>query len=489
MNSPGWSYRRYLPEHLKDRLAQPYISRIVPREDGFYFEISDPGYEGGYVLDLGPAAGGERRKIPVSGGSFTVGGLDIETDFSFCVARAGGTRRSQAPVTGSRFAASLAASEGLAFFPGADPADISSLRTVRTCRAPGVTVGYLHPADAEYSFSGRYLCSPSLLKLPGGALLASCDVFAGTAPQNLSIIFRSDDGGASWRHVCELFPCFWGKLFLSGGRLYMLACSTEYGDLLIGRSDDGGESWTAPSVIARGSCARDRAGWHRAPMPVVEHGGLVMTDVQWGSWKEKFFLDAILSAPAGADLLDPSVWKISGLRHSSNFVDGLPESVRGGIEGSVAVRPDGSVCDILRLADGCALTLDVSLDGGSPEFTAGRLTAFPSTPSKADVIRDPVSGKYLSIVSYRLEEPKTRRNLLSLIASEDLENWRLLCHIIDMRDADPAFFGFQYADFIIDGNDILLLSRTAFSHAHSFHDSNFITFHRIKNFRMLSLSV
>ncbi|MBO4322139.1 MAG: hypothetical protein J5919_03990, partial [Clostridia bacterium] len=160
MNSPGWSYRRYLPEHLKDRLAQPYISRIVPREDGFYFEISDPGYEGGYVLDLGPAAGGERRKIPVSGGSFTVGGLDIETDFSFCVARAGGTRRSQAPVTGSRFAASLAASEGLAFFPGADPADISSLRTVRSCRAPGVTVGYLHPADAEYSFSGRYLCSP-----------------------------------------------------------------------------------------------------------------------------------------------------------------------------------------------------------------------------------------------------------------------------------------------------------------------------------------
>ena len=54
---------------------------------------------------------------------------------------------------------------------------------------------------------------------------------------------------------------------------------------------------------------------------------------------------------------------------------------------------------------------------------------------------------------------------------------------MDLRDADPAFFGFQYADFIIDGNDILLLSRTAFSHAHSFHDSNFITFHRIKNFR------
>ena len=101
MNSPGWSYRRYLPEHLRDRLAQPYISRIVPREDSFYFEISDPGYEGGYVLDLGQAAGGERRKIPFEGKSFAVGGLEKETDFSFCVARACGTGSSVAAVTGS----------------------------------------------------------------------------------------------------------------------------------------------------------------------------------------------------------------------------------------------------------------------------------------------------------------------------------------------------------------------------------------------------
>ncbi|MBO7360637.1 MAG: hypothetical protein J6V48_05860, partial [Clostridia bacterium] len=135
--------------------------------------------------------------------------------------------------------------------------------------------------------------------------------------------------------------------------------------------------------------------------------------------------------------------------------------------------------------DGSALMLDISTEKGSPSFPGGRVIPIPSTASKADVIRDPVSGCYLSAVSYLLEEPKTRRNLLSLIASEDLEHWRLLCHVVDMRDADPAFFGFQYADFIIDGNDILLLSRTAFSHAHSFHDSNFITFHRIKNFRKM----
>ena len=35
------------------------------------------------------------------------------------------------------------------------------------------------------------------------------------------------------------------------------------------------------------------------------------------------------------------------------------------------------------------------------------------------------------------------------------------------------------------GDDLLALSRTAFNGAHSFHDSNFITFHRISNFRTL----
>ena len=45
--------------------------------------------------------------------------------------------------------------------------------------------------------------------------------------------------------------------------------------------------------------------------------------------------------------------------------------------------------------------------------------------------------------------------------------------------------GSQYPDWQFDGEDIICLVRTAYDGAHNFHDSNRITFHRIKNFRRL----
>ncbi|MFR1758296.1 MAG: hypothetical protein ACLSX2_01165 [Christensenellaceae bacterium] len=143
------------------------------------------------------------------------------------------------------------------------------------------------PQDERYSFSGRYLCSPSLAVLPSGALVASMDVYAPREPQNLTLVMISRDGGASWRPRCQLFPCFWGKLFVHAGALYMLGVSTEYGDLLIARSDDEGASFSAPTRLIPGSGRSARGGVHRAPVPVVEAGGRLYTAVEWGGWRTR----------------------------------------------------------------------------------------------------------------------------------------------------------------------------------------------------------
>ena len=77
---------------------------------------------------------------------------------------------------------------------------------------------------------------------------------------------------------------------------------------------------------------------------------------------------------------------------------------------------------------------------------------------------------------------------MSLFVSDDLDHWHTALDLIDYSHRDPLEFGFQYVYFEIEANDILYVCRTAMNGAHNFHDSNYTTFHRIKNFRNLSSS-
>ncbi len=46
----------------------------------------------------------------------------------------------------------------------------------------------------------------------------------------------------------------------------------------------------------------------------------------------------------------------------------------------------------------------------------------------------------------------------------------------------PEYTGFQYVDWLFDGDDLIFVSRTAYNGAHNYHDANHLTFHRVKNF-------
>lgn len=447
----GWSYPHYRPLHEKERLRAPYICRTAPFERGFEFDFKDTVKCSSYKLFVRKADSEEADIFDLTRCSGRVEGLEDGTDYCFRVEREDGAS--------------------------------SSERLVRTGEVPGTVVNYLHPEDTEYAFSGRYLCSPSLIRLENGDLLASIDLYASGAPQNLTLIYVSHDNGATWEHRAELFPCFWGKMFLSDGALYMLACSTEYGDVLIGRSDDGGVSWSKPTVLLRGSCHPRQVGWHRAPMPILFKDGRIMTDIQYGAWSEKVFCDAVLSAPAESDLLCAENWICTELFDAREHISPLPEKICGGIEGNLIETPNGKIIDFLRFADSTALILGYDPEEPEKEPVLERVIDFPATASKFDIVYDEVSKYYYAIVSYALDEPQTRRNLLSLIRSRDLIDWELCRHLIDRREDDPKQVGFQYVDFLIEGDDILFLSRTALNGANSFHNSNFTTFHKIENFR------
>ena len=72
------------------------------------------------------------------------------------------------------------------------------------------------------------------------------------------------------------------------------------------------------------------------------------------------------------------------------------------------------------------------------------------------------------------------------MSSPNLTDWSLVTDLIDHRPlARWQDVGFQYVDFMFDGDDLIYLCRTAMNEAHNYHDANYQTFHRIKNFRSL----
>ena len=367
----------------------------------------------------------------------------------------------------------------------------SRVRLARCADAVGTVVNYLHPDDTCYSFSGRALCSPSLVRHPDGYLLASMDVFAGEHPQNLSLIFRSDDEGKTWHYVSELMPCFWGKMFIHKGELYMLSVSTEYGDLLIGKSIDGGKTFSAPVSLLRGANGKKGyAGVHKNPQNIVYHNGRIYNTLEWGSWLDKGYYHGamVMSCDENADLLDPENWNFTPpVVHDLNWNGAAPDGKAGNIEGTLVIAPDGKIYNYMRYQtqlEKKILVFSVPDDPDAP-IEYSHPVAFDGNLSKFMIKFDEVSGRYYSIISRRIDEPKTARNLLSLVSSANLSDWELVCDLIDRRHDDPKMVGFQYVDFEIEGDDIIYLCRTAMNNAKNYHDANYSTFHRIENFRSL----
>lgn len=453
----GWSYAPYRP--LFFDVGEIYICRIAPQKNSFTFEWLPIDGTLSYSVFVGEKSGDNFENVGVtSNTTFTVTNRKCDTDYAFYVEADGKKSR---------------------------------IRLVRCGEIlPGATVvNYLHPEDEAYAFSGKCLCSPSVIRHPNGCLLASMDVFKGGYPQNLTLIFRSDDDGKSWNYVSELFPCFWGKMFLHKGELYVIACSTEYGDLLIGKSGDCGKTFTEPTILFRGGNGKNgEPGCHKNPQPVVEYGGRIWNTVEWGSWGRGYHAPMIISAPIDSDLLNPESWEFSEpVKYNPNWNGVSKGQSSGNIEGCLTVV-DNKLYSVMRYDMsklernwGLVVRYKVNTDNPSAPLEFDRTIEFPANNSKFEMIFDDQTQKWYSIAS-RITSSATKdaRNLLSLFVSDDCVNWKLAKDIIDMRDKDPRSIGFQYVDFFIENGTIYYLVRTSINGAANFHDANYSLFFKMK---------
>ncbi len=378
---------------------------------------------------------------------------------------------------------------------------------------PGVVVAASPDPDRAY------IGTPAIVILPDGTYVAAHDFFGKNAElTDTTQIFRSRDRGASWAKVATLRGQAWFSLFVHRGALYLHGTASRYGDLTIRRSTDGGRTWTEPRDEKSGRLIRGR--FHRAPVPVVVHAGRIwraveerINDLPW----PLHFASLVVSAPEDADLLDAASWRrTNGTVFEPAWFNGRRP---GWLEGNIVVAPDGRLVNLLRVhteprpEDAFAPTggaaglpryevgarCEVTADGRTQTFDPARgLFHLPGSQSKFTVRFDPTTRRYWALIQKITAphegrewaaSPIHQRNVLVLTSSADLRIWREEGTVLRWRQGEVLAgsdrVAWQYLDWQFDGEDLVAVSRTAWG-GQSYHNANYLTFHRVPGFRTFS---
>ena len=355
----------------------------------------------------------------------------------------------------------------------------------RSPQPPGVVIDFSPAADKQY------IGSPSIAILPDGSYVASHDFFSPgnqgdrthRVPLDRSRPALAAVGRAEGPVVVGLVRP--SRQALPDGHEPGL-WRVRHSPLGRRRHDvDGAEGRQSGVILAEGK-------YHTSSMPVVVHEGRIWRAMEdgdgpggWGSHFRAF----VLSAPEDADLLECR--KLDGDESPRpRSRPGWMANSAAGWKATPSSRREGTIVDILRADTKTqpekAAIIEISADGKRATFDpATGFIDFPGGAKKFCIRYDAPSKHYWSLVNWALpkhaaEQAPRVRNTVALVRSADLRNWEIRCVLI--YHPDTKFHGFQYADWLVDGDDIVAAIRTAFDEpagqAHNQHDANYLTFHR-----------
>lgn len=350
-----------------------------------------------------------------------------------------------------------------------------------------------------------FIANPSIAVLPDGAYVATCTgAFRVSGDKARASVFRSDDRGKTWRVLCpNTYVMSFANLFVHRGDLYYMGTAGSYKDVVIRKSTDGGYTWTEP-VSSETGILLTNGFYHSAPVPVIACNGRLWRGMEKSSDnKGKNKQAMILSCPVDADIMNAANWTCSNaLSYEESWIDENGGDFGDWLEGNAVPAPDGGVALMMRVDDTVngdkAACIRVSADGKTISFDPENdIIRFPGGGKKFTIRYDEESAKYWTLTNTVFEDDRGKehcgllRNRVTLVCSDDLRNWEIRDTVISHDD--PHFHGYQYWDWQFDGNDIIAVSRTASESETGLpvrqHDANYLTFHRIKNFRLSGLSV
>jgi hypothetical protein len=338
--------------------------------------------------------------------------------------------------------------------------------------------------------SQTYFGNPSIAILPNGDYVASSDLSGPGVAFSQTNIFRSSDRGQTWTSSGNILGQYESSLFVHDNALYLMGGGTTEGGVefaSIRKSTDGGQTWTFPQTSTTGRLVTG-GNFNAAATAVVEHDGKIWRAMERvepsiPAGNSTNFRTFVLSAPANSDLLNASNWTVSNSLSMNDFVPWA-----GWLEGGIVITPQGQPATFLRTAllGETAALVNISPDGTTASFDPATGTFdFPSGGSSKYTVRyDNATSRYWSLTNNR-DRPGDIRNVLELVSSPNLTDWTKEGTVL--TDPDAANVGFQTVDWQFDGSDIVFVSRTALGGTPSFHEANYLTFHRVPNFRSFAI--
>jgi hypothetical protein len=339
-----------------------------------------------------------------------------------------------------------------------------------------------------------------IFKTPGGDLLglAAIDdnptsgefVVEGTE----SIIFRSEDGGATWDSGTA-FTGYCITCFSVGSDVYAFTTTEDYGSVQIRKSTDDGATWGSATTLITGP------GYYVVPPSPLVAGGRVYVPILYTAGYATNWVHgtqiSLLHASDSADLMVSGSWtRSSGLALSGGSVGSA--TVLGWWEPNLFLDANGDAKMLCRVkADfilNVAALIDVTL-GASASLsynTSTGIRALPGGHSFFKVMLDPVTDEYLIIAQRNTigaddQYEYNQRTIMQLVKSADLSSFTQVADLIREPQFDQYYKavdgGWQYFDSIIDGDDIIGVIRVGeYGIALNNHQASAMYFYRLKDY-------
>lgn len=305
-----------------------------------------------------------------------------------------------------------------------------------------------------------------------------------TEVDSVTIVKKSLDNGNTWTEVGRVKSVRWATAQAVNNKLYLFGNNINTGDAVVIRLTDGGKLEFA-SVASN-----------------VGYGGptaVLVTDKR----VYKAYNEITISAPIDADLLKASSWtRSNSVYRVADMVwlqnaSGKNVSSCNPQECNMVLGKDGVVYNILRIDDlgrGYAVMLKLSEDGTTYSLLDGSnslIKNFPTAISKFMIKYDEATGKYICLSNVHGGPDVSldrHRRVLAISVSDDLINWELKDYLLVEREmineeASAYGHGWQYPDFVIDGDNLYYVVRESSGDASNWHDANYITFYTLSDYK------